>query len=78
LVARTTGFADRDHTMPSVEPLIYLGLAEREDGQSMHAFQDTVSCIRFGSALEHSEGNEMVAVHLVERARGQFEHTECS
>jgi hypothetical protein len=35
-------FADTDMTMPSVEPLVYLGLLE-SNGQLLATFQDTIS-----------------------------------
>lgn len=61
-------FADRDLTMPGVEPLVYLGETSLESGRSMLVFQDTVSYVRFGSALGQSEENDEVMVHLIERA----------
>ena len=59
-------FADRDFTMPGVEPLVYLGWIELEDGKKGHAFQEAASYIRFGSALSQAEGNEECAVWIVE------------
>ena len=60
-------FADRDLTMPGVEPLVYLGEASLENGRSMLAFQDTVSYVHFGSALGQPEQNDEIVVHLIER-----------
>jgi hypothetical protein len=42
-------FADRDMTMPHVEPLVYIGDGEHTDGDRFYAFQDTVSYVMFGS-----------------------------
>jgi hypothetical protein len=55
-------FADRDFTMPSVEPLVYLGSAEFDDGKNGHAFQEASSYIAFGSALTQAEPNEECAI----------------
>ena len=44
-------FADRDMTMPGVEPLVYIGDGTGEDGEPFHAFQDTISYVRYGSRL---------------------------
>jgi hypothetical protein len=35
-------FADRDMTMPGVEPLVYIGRHDSE-GEMLHTFQDTIS-----------------------------------
>jgi hypothetical protein len=58
-------FADRDFTMPGVEPMVYIGNVA-EDGRSMLAFQDTVSYVRFGSRLDMSEDNDEIVVELIE------------
>jgi hypothetical protein len=42
-------YADRDMTMPSIEPLVYIGDGTSETGEPFHAFQDTVSYVRYGS-----------------------------
>ncbi|QNN47460.1 hypothetical protein H9L17_04800 [Thermomonas brevis] len=42
-------YADRDLTMPGVEPLVYIGDGTGETGEPFHAFQDTVSYVRYGS-----------------------------
>lgn len=58
-------FADRDFTMPGVEPLVFLGEVT-EDGRPMLAFQDTVSYVRFGDAFDPSTPSEEVAIDLKE------------
>ena len=57
-------FADKDYTMPGVEPLVYVGEIA-EDGRRLLAFQDTVSFVRFGSRLEMSEANDEIVLELV-------------
>jgi hypothetical protein len=64
-------FADRDLTMPGVEPLVYLGEVELSDGGKARAFQDTVSYVRFGSHIGASEGiDEMFVYFLPDREIG--------
>ena len=58
-------FADRDFTMPGVEPLVYVG-EFAEDGRRLLAFQDTVSYVRFGSRFEMSEPNDEIVLELVD------------
>jgi len=58
-------FADRDLTMPGVQPLVYLGDADPQDGQIPHIFQDTVSYVRFGSRLEMGRDHDEVFVYFV-------------
>lgn len=44
-------YADVDQTMPSVEPMVYVGMdifGSPKDGVSRHYFQDTSSISRFG------------------------------
>lgn len=43
-------YADRDLTMPSIQPMVYIGEGG-EVGEAIHAFQGTVSYIRYGSRL---------------------------
>ena len=45
-------YADRDQTMIGVDPLVYLGDVTSSEGEVLHAFQDTVSYVRFGSRLD--------------------------
>jgi len=44
-------YADRDMTMPGVEPLVYIGDGVTAEGAPFHAFQDTVSYVMYGSRL---------------------------
>jgi hypothetical protein len=58
-------FADIDQTMPGVQPMVYLGLIATEEDASEHAFQDTVSYVRFGSALSASEGHGEMEIYCM-------------
>ena len=58
-------YADRDLTMPGVEPLVYLGDADPQDGEVPHIFQDTISYVRFGSRLEMGRDHDEVLVYFV-------------
>ena len=58
-------FVDRDFTMPGVEPLVYLGDADPEDGEVPHIFQDTVSYSRFGSRLNMAHDHNEVLCYFV-------------
>ena len=58
-------FADRDFTMPGVEPLVYVGEIT-ENGRRLLAFQDTESYVRFGSRFEMSEANDDIVIELVD------------
>ena len=58
-------FADRDLTMPGVEPVVYLGEVSDENGTHGFVFQDTVSYVRFGSGLEGEEQHEEIALTFV-------------
>jgi len=51
-------FADRDLTMPGVEPLVFLGQVTDDSGTPGFVFQDTASYVRFGSGLEGDEQHE--------------------
>ena len=44
-------YADRDMTMPGIEPLVYIGDGKHSNGEPFHAFQDAVSYVRYGSRL---------------------------
>lgn len=57
-------FADPDLTMPGVDPLVYVGVVQPEEGEEMHCFQDTVSFVRFGYATEY-KGKEELGVYFV-------------
>jgi hypothetical protein len=59
-------FADRDMTMPGVEPLVYIGRHD-SDGEMLHAFQDTMSYTwvgRFPGPFEPDQNME-VSLHLM-------------
>ena len=58
-------FADRDFTMPGVEPLVYLGDVTLEDGSRALAFQDTVSYVWVGSGLDPSVDRDDAPLHLI-------------
>lgn len=58
-------FADRDLTMPGVEPLIFLGEVVEEGGDSGFVFQDTGSFIQYGSGLEGDEQHEDIAMYFM-------------
>lgn len=55
-------FADRDLTMPGVEPLVYLGEVTDEDGTHGFVFQDTASFVQHGSGLEGEEQHEDIVL----------------
>ena len=50
-------YADRDLTIPGVEPMIYVGVnifdSEAGSSHAMYAFQDTTSYSRFGSVVNY-------------------------
>ena len=56
-------FADRDLTMPGVEPLIFLGEVMEEGGSNGFVFQDTSSFVQYGSGLEGDEQHEDIAMY---------------
>jgi hypothetical protein len=58
-------FADRDLTMPGVEPLIFLGEVVEEGGSNGFVFQDTNSFVQFGSGLEGDEQHEDIAMYFM-------------
>jgi len=58
-------FSDCDMTMPGVEPLVYIGDADPEDGEVPHIFQDTVSYVRFGSRLDLAQDHDEMLVYSV-------------
>lgn len=58
-------FADRDLTMPGVEPLIFLGEVMEEGGSNGFVFQDTGSFVQYGSGLEGDEQPEDVAMYFL-------------
>jgi hypothetical protein len=58
-------FADRDLTMPGVEPVVFLGEVTDEGGTNGFVFQDTVSYVQHGSGLEGDEQHEEIALTFV-------------
>jgi hypothetical protein len=58
-------FADRDLTMPGVEPLVFLGEVTDEGGTRGFAFQDTGSYVQHGSGLEGDEQHEDIALYFL-------------
>jgi hypothetical protein len=58
-------FADRDLTMPGVEPLVFLGEVTDEDGSHGFVFQDTASYVQFGSGLEGDEQHEEIVMYFM-------------
>ena len=58
-------FADRDLTMPGVEPLIFLGEVMEEGGSNGFVFQDTSSFVQYGSGLEGVEQHEDIAMYFM-------------
>jgi hypothetical protein len=58
-------FADRDLTMPGVEPLVYLGEVTEEGGSNGFVLQDTSSYVQHGSGLEGEEQHEEIALYFM-------------
>lgn len=58
-------YADRDLTMPAVEPIVYLSEVTDDDGKHGYVFQDTASYVRFGSGLEGDEQDEEIGLYFV-------------
>ena len=58
-------FADRDLTMPGVEPLVFLGEVTDEGGTNGFVFQDTASYVMHGSGLEGDEQHEDIAMYFM-------------
>jgi len=58
-------FADRDLTMPGIEPLVFLGEVMDEGGTRGFAFQDTASFVQHGSGLEGEEQHEDIALYFL-------------
>ena len=55
-------FADRDLTMPGVEPVVFLGEVQDDEGTNGFVFQDTVSFVQHGSGLEGEEQHEDIVL----------------
>ena len=58
-------FADRDLTMPGVEPVVFLGEVQDEEGTNGFVFQDTVSFVQHGSGLEGDEQHEEIGLYFL-------------
>jgi hypothetical protein len=58
-------FADRDLTMPGVEPVVFLGEVQEEGGSNGFVFQDTASFVQHGSGLEGDEQHEDIAMYFM-------------
>ena len=58
-------FADRDLTMPGVEPLVFLGEVTDDSGTRGFAFQDTSSYVQYGSGLEGDEQHEDIVLYFM-------------
>ena len=58
-------FADRELTMPAVEPLVFLGEVTEEGGSNGYVFQDTASYVQYGSGLEGDEQPEDIALYFM-------------
>jgi len=58
-------FADRDLTMPGVEPMVFLGEVTDEGGVHGFVFQDTVSFVLHGSGLEGEEQHEDIVLYFM-------------
>jgi hypothetical protein len=58
-------FADRDLTMPGVEPVIYLGEVADVGGTQGFVFQDTSSYVQHGSGLEGEEQHEDILLYFM-------------
>jgi hypothetical protein len=61
-------FADRDLTMPGVEPLVFLGEVTEEGGTQGFVFQDTLSFVEHGSGLEGDEQHEEITLYFMPAA----------
>ena len=58
-------FADRDLTMPGVEPLVFLGEVMDDGGMRGYAFQDTASFVQHGSGLEGEEQHDEIVIYFL-------------
>lgn len=61
-------FADPTMTMPGVEALVYVGLADscKANHAKLFCFQDTVSFVRFGFCTEYKGDEDVTAIFLPE------------
>jgi hypothetical protein len=58
-------FADRDLTMPGVQPLVFLGEIDRPESGTALTFQDTVSYVRYGSRFGAKEGFDEMEIYFL-------------
>ena len=58
-------YADRDLTMPGIEPLVYLGEVTDDGGTPGFVFQDTASFVQHGSGLEGDEQHEEIGLYFM-------------
>jgi len=58
-------FADRDLTMPGVEPVVFLGEVQDDQGTNGFVFQDTTSFVQHGSGLEGDEQHEEIGLYFL-------------
>jgi hypothetical protein len=58
-------YADRDLTMPGIEPLVFLGEVMDDAGTRGFAFQDTTSFVQHGSGLEGDEQDEEIVLYFL-------------
>ena len=58
-------YADRDLTMPGIEPLVFLGEVIDDAGTRGFAFQDTASFVQHGSGLEGDEQEEEIVLYFL-------------
>jgi len=58
-------YADRELTMPGVEPLVFVGEVMDVGGSRGFAFQDTTSYVHHGSGLEGEEQHEDIVLYFL-------------
>jgi hypothetical protein len=58
-------YADRDLTMPGVEPVVFLGEVADVGGTQGFVFQDTSSYVHHGSGLEGDEQHEDIVLYFM-------------
>jgi len=58
-------FADRELTMPGVEPVVFLGEVADVGGTQGFVFQDTSSYVQHGSGLEGDEQHEDIVLYFM-------------
>jgi hypothetical protein len=58
-------YADRDLTMPGVQPLVFLGEVTDENGTHGFVFQDTESFIQHGHGLEGDDQHADISLYFL-------------